>query len=296
MRMSEALGNAGAEGKTLNFTETDRSRVQGQNRGGVGFSGLQHFSKPHKKANTVWGFGNTGVAEKKIRQNDPENSLWTTFVGSPDQHKSNSVVIGDAIKEFQKSVKQGVVPVEQIMLMNKRLNELTDLKTGAKVFQNGFDLTDPSALSVANTFARRAAVGDVMLGLGVKGPMARKDFKNEFPVIVTKTLVSTIAKAVAAYAVNKAASQQDALVGLFAKIGTAVAQAAVNIADTRSWTTLPKEFQVACIPTPADRKLTLSASGGVPVEVNLLDGTVNMVYAKSILATSPLLVNQFKLK
>jgi len=181
MRMSEALGNAGAEGKTLNFTEADRSRVQGQNRGGVGFSGLQHFSKPHKKANTVWGFGNIGTAEKKIRQNDPENSLWTTFVGSPDQHKSNSVVIGDAIKEFQKSVKQGVVPVEQIMLMNKRLNELTDLKTGAKVFQNGFDLTDPSALSVANTFARRAAVGDVMLGLGVKGPMARKDFKNEFP-------------------------------------------------------------------------------------------------------------------
>ena len=181
MRMSEALGNAGAEGKTLNFTEADRSRVQGQNRGGVGFSGLQHYSKPHKKANTVWGFGNTGMAEKKIRQNDPENSLWTTFVGSPDQHKSNSVIIGDAIKEFQKSVKQGIVPVEQIMLMNKRLNELTDLKTGAKVFQNGFDLTDPSALSVANTFARRAAVGDVMLGLGVKGPMARKDFKNEFP-------------------------------------------------------------------------------------------------------------------
>ena len=181
MRLSEALGNAGAEGKTLNFTEADRSRVQGQNRGGVGFPGLQHYSKPHKKANTVWGFGNTNTAEKKIRQNDPENSLWTTFVGSPTQHRSNSVVIGDAIKEFQKSVKQGVVPVEQIMLMNKRLNELTDLKTGAKVFQNGFDLTDPSALSVANTFARRSAVGDVMLGLGVKGPMARLDFKNEFP-------------------------------------------------------------------------------------------------------------------
>ena len=181
MRLSEALGNAGAEGKTLNFTEADRSRVFGSNRGGVGFSGLQHYSLPHKKANTVWGFGNTGMAEKKIRQNDPKNSLWTTFVGSPTQHRSNSVVIGDAIKEFQKSVKQGVVPVEQIMLMNKRLNELTDPKTGAKVFESGFDLTDPSALSVANTFSRRAAVGDVMLGLGVKGPMSRLDFKKEFP-------------------------------------------------------------------------------------------------------------------
>jgi lysophospholipase L1-like esterase len=181
MRMSEALGNAGAEGKTLHFTEADRSRVFGKNRGGVGFSGLQLYSKPHEEANTVWGFGNKATAEKKIRQNDPENSLFTTFVGSPTQHRSNSVVIGDAIKEFQNSVKKGVVPREQIMLMNKRLNELRDQKTGEKVFENGFDLTDPSALSVANTFSRRAAVGDVMLGLGVKGPMTRLDFKKEFP-------------------------------------------------------------------------------------------------------------------
>jgi len=181
MRMSEALGNAGAEGKTLNFTEADRSRVFGSNRGGVGFSGLQHYSLPHKEANTVWGFGKKSVAEKKVKQNDPEKSLITTFVGSPTQHKSNSVVIGDAIKEFQKSVKQGDVPREQIMLMNKRLNEITDAKTGAKVFEDGFDLTDPSALSVANTFSRRAAVGDVMLGLGVKGPMSRLDFKKKFP-------------------------------------------------------------------------------------------------------------------
>lgn len=181
MRMSEALGNAGAEGKTLNFTEADRSRVFGPNRGGVGFSGLQHYSLPHKKANTVWGFGNRATAEKKIRQNDPENSLFTTFVGSPDQHKSNSVVIGDAMQNFQDAVKKGVVPPEQIMLMNKRLNELADPKTGAKIFEEGFDLTDPSALNVANTFSRRAAVGDVMLGLGVKGPMARLDFKKQYP-------------------------------------------------------------------------------------------------------------------
>lgn len=122
------------------------------------------------------------------------------------------------------------------------------------------------------------------------------DFKNEFPTIVTKTMVSTITKAVAAYAVNEAANQQSSIAGLFAQVGTAVAQMAVNIADTRSWTTLPKEFQVARIPTPADRKLTLSTPGTGPQEVNLLDGTVNVVYAKSITASSPLLVSQFKLK
>ena len=122
------------------------------------------------------------------------------------------------------------------------------------------------------------------------------DFKNELPVIVTKTLVSTITKAVAAYAVNEAASHQNEVLGLFSRIGTAVTQAAVNIADTRCWSTLPKEFQVACVPTPADRKLTLSVPGGAPVDVNLLDGAINVVYAKSIAIGSPLLVNQFKLK
>jgi hypothetical protein len=42
MRMSEALGNVGAEGKTLNFTETDRSRVFGSNRGGMGLWQQEH--------------------------------------------------------------------------------------------------------------------------------------------------------------------------------------------------------------------------------------------------------------
>lgn len=122
------------------------------------------------------------------------------------------------------------------------------------------------------------------------------DFKNELPVIVTKTLISTVAKGVAAYAINHAANQQDSLVGLFAQIGTAIAQASVNIADTRCWTTLPKEFQVARIPTPADRKLSLSTGVHLPTEVNLLDAAVNVVYVRSVTATAPLLVHQFKLK
>jgi hypothetical protein len=179
MRMSEALGNAGAEGKTLNFTEADRSRVFGSNRGGVGFSGLQHYSEPHKEANTVWGFGNKLTADKKVKQNDPEKNLWTTFVGAPTQHKSNTVVLQDAVKEFQDAVKTGNVHPEQIKLMNNRIRAAKDEKTGSLLFDSKYDLTDPSALSVANSFARRSAIGDVLLGEGVKGQMRRKAFKEE---------------------------------------------------------------------------------------------------------------------
>ncbi len=122
------------------------------------------------------------------------------------------------------------------------------------------------------------------------------DFKNEMPVVITKTIAATVTKAVAAYAVNDAANRQDALGGLFAQIGTAVYQAAVNIADTRTWTTLPKEFQVCRLPTPADRKIDLTTPNGMKTSVTICDGTVNVVYVKSVNAGTPLLVSQFKLK
>lgn len=179
MRMSEALGNAGAEGKTLNFTEADRSRVFGSNRGGVGFSGLQNYSLPHQEANTVWGFGNKTTAEKKVKQNDPKKNLFTTFVGSPNQHKSNTVVLQDAVKEFQDAVKAGKVHPEQINLMNKRLKAATDEDSGALLFGKDFDLRDPDVLSEANSFNRRAAIGDVMLGTGVRKQMRSRAFKDE---------------------------------------------------------------------------------------------------------------------
>jgi hypothetical protein len=123
------------------------------------------------------------------------------------------------------------------------------------------------------------------------------DFKNEMPIVITKTIASTVTKAVAAYAVNEAANQHNSLLGLASQIGTAVAQAAVNIADERTWTTLPKQFQVCRIPTPSDRKIELETpGGGQRIPVTIEDGAINIVYVKSITATSPLLVTQIKLK
>jgi len=130
----------------------------------------------------------------------------------------------------------------------------------------------------------------------IDGVVAR-DFKNELPVVITKTIAATVVKGVAAYAVNDAANRGGGEIGgLIAQIGTAVYQIAVNIADERTWTTLPKEFQVARIPTPADRKIDLTASNGMKTSVTISDGTVNVVYVKSINAGTPLLVSQFKLK
>jgi len=180
MKMSEALGNVGAEGKTLNFTETDRSRVFGPNRGGAGFAGLQHYSLPHKEANTVWGFGSKGITEKKINQNDPENTIWTTYAGSPTQHKSNTVVVKDALGQLQSANLSGAVHPKQIEFINDRIRGSLS-KNGKPLFPSDFDITDPKAFDFATTFDRRAAISDALMGIGVKKPMISKEFKAANP-------------------------------------------------------------------------------------------------------------------
>jgi hypothetical protein len=84
---------------------------------------------------------------------------------------------------------------------------------------------------------------------------------------------------------------------LLSQIGTAVFQIAVNIADLRTWTTLPKEFQVCRIPTPPDRRIDLEAPGTAQkLSVTLDEAVINLVFVKSISATGPMFVSQMKLK
>ena len=143
-----------------------------------------------------------------------------------------------------------------------------------------------------------------------------RDYKNELPVVITKTIASTVTKAVAAYIANDAARQSSDWAGLLVQITTAAYQMAVNIADTRTWTTLPKEFQICRFPTPPDGKIELCTPNGMRTAVTLNDmagvnkidltsndseatlttgSTINVVYVKSINASTPLLISQFKM-
>jgi uncharacterized protein len=125
-----------------------------------------------------------------------------------------------------------------------------------------------------------------------------QDFKSELPIVITKTIAAAVIKAAASYAANDAANKKgDELAGLFSQIGTAMFQIAVNIADLRTWTTLPKEFLVCRVPTPVDRKIELQTPGSAQkVTVTLDEGVMNLVFVKSISAGGPLFVSQMKLK
>lgn len=128
-----------------------------------------------------------------------------------------------------------------------------------------------------------------------------RDFENAYDLIVTKTILSAGVKAAATYALAEAGRQAGGDTGnllgnLILAAGTAY-QVMMNQADLRSWQTLPKYFEYARLPTPADHKLTLTpSSGGHSVTVELEPAAVGVVYVKSNSRQAPLSVFQFPLK
>jgi hypothetical protein len=125
-----------------------------------------------------------------------------------------------------------------------------------------------------------------------------REFKNELPIVITKTVAATVVKAVAAYGMNEAAERAGGSAAMWAsRLATAGLQAVVNIADLRTWTTLPKQIQVCRLPMPADRCLTLqTANGAGSRQVRLAKGQIILVLVKSTSSASPLVVSQMKLK
>ena len=122
-----------------------------------------------------------------------------------------------------------------------------------------------------------------------------QEFKAEFPTILTRTLLSAAAKAAAQYGAAegaRAAGNNDWATAV--QIIGVIYQAATNNADLRTWSTLPKQFQILRLKTPQNRHLTLEA-GAQRAQVSLLPGKVNIVYAKSIAAHLPLIVSQLVL-
>lgn len=118
-----------------------------------------------------------------------------------------------------------------------------------------------------------------------------REFVDELPLVTAKTILSSASKAAAAYAVNHAARKEDENLGLLSLLATSIYNAAVNVADTRTWTTLPKQIQYCSIDLPSNRKVQLSG-GGINSEIILQAGNNILLYVKSISPQAPLLVTQ----
>jgi len=127
-----------------------------------------------------------------------------------------------------------------------------------------------------------------------------QDFKNELPIVITKTLVASAIKAgvtYGAYTGVTGGGKKNKEAGLAVLIAASLYQAAMNQADLRTWTTLPKEFHFCRFPTPVDRKIEVDLPySDYKLPVTIDDGIINVVWVKSIKRNSPFVVTQFRLK
>jgi len=126
------------------------------------------------------------------------------------------------------------------------------------------------------------------------------EFKNAFPLVLTRTLIASAVKAgitYGTYAGVTGGGKKNSTAGFITLIAGSIYQAVMNQADLRTWRTLPKEFQFCRFPTPSDRRIVISAPhSGQRRPVPLEEGTVNVVWVRSVRRGSPLLISQFRLK
>ncbi len=120
-------------------------------------------------------------------------------------------------------------------------------------YSNGFTLEPEGGTAVAGTV------------LTDMDAVVAKDFNLKLPAIITKTIVSSAIKAVATYAAQNAANQQNNNAAIFVALAGAIYQVATNSADLRIWNTLPKQVWYARMERPASGSVTLTGNDGVRV-------------------------------
>ena len=104
----------------------------------------------------------------------------------------------------------------------------------------------------------------------------KTEFSKDFKGILTRAIISSTAKAVAQYALEK----QDSSASSLASVFMAAYSYATTAADVRIWTTLPKNFQIARFPKPKDGILKISPPESAPLEINIPGCNNAIVYVR----------------
>lgn len=124
-----------------------------------------------------------------------------------------------------------------------------------------------------------------------------KEFKNNNPAIVSRTVRTVGAKAWATDKASKKIGGSFGLAGsMLAGAGKKAFNKATNKADLRCWSSLPKEFQSARLPLPEDATLTVTSPSGKSATVSLnSEARCQVVYVQTINKGDELMVQTFDL-
>jgi hypothetical protein len=120
------------------------------------------------------------------------------------------------------------------------------------------------------------------------------EFKNDWPIVLTKTLITTGVKATIGYMAEKAVENEDWKVQLAAKVANVALQSATNRADLRTWTTLPKRFGYLRTATPTDGLVKLSF-GSWSKEVIVDPRKTNFIFVRSPNSAASPIITQFSI-
>jgi hypothetical protein len=96
------------------------------------------------------------------------------------------------------------------------------------------------------------------------------EFRKELPSVITREVTRSVLKTYIQY-------QMGYNYGFFAGVAGGLYQAVTTAVDTRSWTALPYQFQLAHLPIPADGRLTVSVPEGEPIGINIPSGSKNVI-------------------
>lgn len=141
-----------------------------------------------------------------------------------------------------------------------------------------------SGIALPKLVERPVAYQHLQIGQIKTRPLANMDriiqaeFKSEFPYILSREVIRATLKTVA----QKQMQDQSPLLGMMAGI----AQAASTGADIRSWTALPKEWQLARVSRPHNGQLKITVPDlNVPLDVTLDPSSrFHLVYVKAAAA------------
>jgi len=106
--------------------------------------------------------------------------------------------------------------------------------------------------------------------------VVQTEFNKDFKGILTRAIISTTAKTVAQYALDKKDGSSSKLASLL----VAAYSFATTAADVRIWTTLPKDFQVARFSMPANGIITIEPPGAESFEIKIPPCRNSLVYVK----------------
>jgi uncharacterized protein len=111
--------------------------------------------------------------------------------------------------------------------------------------------------------------------------VVQTEFSKEYPWILTRAIISAGAKAAAQYALTEQNSNNNNGAGI-AAIFVAAYNFATTAADVRIWSALPKNFQSAKFPMPADGKMTIQTPQGWSRIVEIRPCKYAIVYIKMV--------------